>query len=103
MFHPAVADDLRLLGQDAISPQGMGNPNQTDAELIRIATDDGLIIVTENMRHFAGVSTCAVVLVRRSWWPNGTVRHRLVGALAKWAAVNPEPGNCARWLDAEFR
>ena len=74
-----------------------------DEVLIEIATTNSRVIVTENIRDFAKVTTCPVVLVRKSWWPPEALSRRLAAALERWATANPEPGPWPQWLDAEFR
>ena len=61
------------------------------------------MIVTENASDFAHVTACAVLLVRKSWWPAATLTPSLVDALDRWAAAHADPGPWAHWMEAEFR
>jgi hypothetical protein len=103
MLPHQVANQLNDLGHDAISPVSLGLPTMLDAGLIEIATSDRRVIVTENIKDFAAVTSCTVLLVRKYWWPNEALAARIVGAVDRWANANPEPAFWARWLDVEFR
>ena len=103
MFPPEVAEQLSASGHDAVSPAGLGLESLSDSSLIEIATAQRRVIVTENASDFADVTTCAVVLVRKSWWPPHALAPKLYTALAQWAEAHPDPGPWPRWLDAEFR
>jgi hypothetical protein len=103
MLPPKVADDLNKSGHDAVTPTTLGAHNLPDDVLIELASAQGRVIVTENASDFAHVTTCPVLLVRKSWWPQHVVAARLATALDRWAATNPEPGSWAHWLEAELR
>lgn len=103
MFPPQVVDLLKANGHDALSPLDLGAHNLPDDVLIRIATAEGLVIVTENASDFAQVVTCPVVFVRKSWWPREALASKLAIALDRWSAKNPSPGAWPHWLDAGFR
>jgi hypothetical protein len=103
MFPLQVVVHLNASGHDALSPADLGAHNLPDDILIEIATAEGRVIVTENASDFARVTTCPVVLVRKSWWPTPTLASRLAVALDRWAAANPEPGSWPHWLEAKFR
>jgi hypothetical protein len=94
---------LAGLGHDATSPEELHKRELPDPEIVRLCASEGWVIVTENWEDFAEVRTCTVVLVIKGWWPGQTLAHRLATALDRWAAANPEPGNWARWLDANLR
>jgi hypothetical protein len=103
MFPPGVVGNLTAAGHDAASPADLGAHNLPDDVLIELATDQNWVIVTENVSDFAQVTTCSVILVRKSWWPQPAVGLRLAVALDRWARANPEPGPWANWLEAELR
>src|SRR4051794_5986094 len=103
MLPHRVAHLLNELGHDAISPVSLGSPRMLDSRLIEIATSDRRVIVTENIKDFAAVTRCSVLLVRKTWWPNEALVTRIVAAVDSWSRVNPEPGFWAHWLDAELR
>lgn len=102
MLPPQIKDDLTASGHAALSPADLGAHNLPDDVLIQIATAEKLVIVTENASDFAHVTTCPVVLVRKSWWRPQGLASGLAAALSRWAAANPEPGPWAHWLDAEL-
>ncbi len=103
MFPPAVVKLLHADGHDAVSPSDVGAHNLTDEVLIDIATREERVIVTENARHFAGVTTCPVLFVLKNWWPRERLAPGLAAALGRWSMANPEPGNWPDWLDFEYR
>ena len=103
MFPPLVVDNLRASGHDAVSPKDLGGHDLPDDILIGMATDERQVIVTENAVDFALVTTCPVLLVRKSWWPQSAIGLRLAVALDRWARANPNPGHWAQWLDDELR
>ena len=103
MFPPRVIGLLQARGHDARTPFDLGAHSLPDDTLIDIAAAEGRVIVTENASDFAHVTTCAVVFVRKSWWPPESLAARLAGSLDRWAAANPEPGPWAHWLESRFR
>lgn len=103
MLPPRVRDELAARGHAGLLPTDLGAHNLTDDALIQIATAEKLVIVTENASDFAHVMTCAVVLVRKSWWRPRSLAAGLAAALDRWAAANPDPGPWAHWLDAGYR
>jgi hypothetical protein len=103
MFPPRIKDFLNNLGHDAILPADLGAHNLPDDVLVNIATAERRVIVTENASDFAQVTTCTVLLVRKTWWPRGRLGDGLGRALDAWSAANPDPGPWSHWLEAEFR
>ncbi len=103
MLPPASTEILDALAHTATTPLRLGAANLTDAELIRIAAHEDWIIVTENARDFASASSCAVLLVRKSWLPLGSLALDLASALDRWALANPAPGPWAHVLEADLR
>jgi Domain of unknown function (DUF5615) len=103
MLPPATADRLAAAGHDATTPLRLGAHNLPDETLIALATADHRVIVTENAADFAGVSVCPVLLVRKSWWPQGSLALNLAAALDRWASMNAQPGNWAHWLADDLR
>jgi predicted nuclease of predicted toxin-antitoxin system len=103
MLPPEVASRLRQAGHEAAVPADLGAHNLPDDHLIQTASAEGLVIVTENVSDFAGVVSCPVVLVRKTWWSRQALAAGLSAALNRWAEENPEPGHWARWLEAKFR
>lgn len=103
MLPPAIAIALEQAGHDAITPRDAGAHNLPDDFLIELATSEGLVIVTENASDFAHVTTCAVILVRKSWWPRERLVSDLAAALDRWAKSHEKPGTWAHWLEPEYR
>jgi hypothetical protein len=103
MLPPSVADLLDALGHDATTPSALGAHNLPDDVLMQLAAMEGMVIVTENASDFAAAADCAVLLVRKSWWPLGSLASSLAAALERWADANPEPGPWPHWLHADLR
>ena len=103
MLPPDVTEHLNAAGHEAVTPSTLGAHNLPDDELIQIATAERLVIVTESASDFAHVTTCAVLLVRKSWWPRATLAPDLAAALDRWVRAYPEPGPWALWLEAALR
>src|SRR5438270_9720298 len=103
MLPPAVVELLDAAGHDATTPALLGAHNLPDETLVQLAASDGRVIVTENASDFANVTTCVVLLVRKSWWPMASVSTKLAAALDRWAAANPDPGAFPHWLPVDLR
>jgi hypothetical protein len=103
MLPPDTADRLAAAGHDATTPARLGAHNLPDDTLISLAAADHRVIVTENASDFASVTVCPVLLVRKSWWPPGSLALNLADALDRWADKNEQPGNWAHWLPADLR
>jgi hypothetical protein len=103
MLPPRVADLLGAAGHDATTPAQLGAHNLPDDTLVQLAAAADRVIVTENASDFAAVSACPVLLVRKAWWPAGSLTETLASALDRWAKANPEPGRWTHWLPAELR
>jgi hypothetical protein len=102
MLPPATAELLTAAGHDAMSPVQLGAHNLPDGTLISLAAADHRVIVTENASDFAALMECPVLLVRKSWWPQGSLASKLADALERWASVNEQPGNWAHWPAADL-
>ena len=103
MLPPGILDYLNTRGHDAVSPAGLGAQDLPDDALIEIATAEQRVIVTENASDFAQVTTCTVLLVRKSWWSRLTLVSAVGAALDAWARGNPTPGPWPHWLPPELR
>jgi hypothetical protein len=103
MLPPDTVELLVAAGHDATTPAGQGAHNLPDDTLIALAAADSRVIVTENASDFAAVTMCPVLLVRKSWWPPGSLAAKLADGLDRWASVNEQPGNWAHWLQADLR
>ncbi len=103
MLPPEAANRLNARGHDALTPTALGAHSLPDGTLILIASQQGLVIVTENANDFARANTCAVLLVRKAWWPQQTLARDLATAVDRWARAYPTPGPWAHWLDAPLR
>ena len=103
MLPPGIAERLGTMGHDATTPAGLGAHNLPDDVLVQLAAAEDRVIVTENASDFASVAACPVLLVRKGWWPSGSLAASLATALDRWAEENPHPGKWAHWLAAELR
>lgn len=102
MLPPRVAELLNAVGHDATTPLALGAHNLPDDVLIDLADVSG-VIVTENASDFAAVTTCAVLFVRKSWWPPPQLASGLAAAVDRWANANADPGPWPHWLPADLR
>src|SRR5262245_8471465 len=98
MLPPDTAEHLNARGHSAVTPAQLGAHNLPDDVLIALATADKRVIVTENASDFSAVTTCTVLLVRKSWWPAATLATKLAEAISRWASANPQPGPWAHWM-----
>ena len=103
MLPPQAAERLNAVGHDAVTPAQLGAHNLPDDVLVQIATAEARVIVTENASDFAQVTTCAVLFVRKSWWPAEGLATSLAGALNRWAAAHPDPGSWPHWMELDVR
>lgn len=103
MLPPHITEALNSAGHDSVTPAMLGAHNLPDEALIQLASVEGRTIVTENARDFSHVTVCPVRLVRKAWWPIGTVAARLQVAVQEWAMLNPEPGAWSHWLPSDLR
>jgi uncharacterized protein with PIN domain len=103
MLPPGLADHLREAGYEAVTPRDLGAANLPDDVLVEIASSESWVIVTENASDFANVTTCAVILVRKSWWPPEGLSVGLAKALIRWREEHPEPGPWAHWMEPGVR
>ena len=103
MLPPNTAEHLNASGHDAVTPAQLGAHNLPDDVVIALAAAEKRVIVTENASDFAAVTTCAVLLVRKAWWPAETLPTRLAGAISRWASATPQPGPWAHWMASQHR
>lgn len=103
MLPPSVVDLLIAAGHAATTPTRLGAHNLPDDTLVVLAAAEERVIVTENASDFSAVTTCPVLLVRKSWWPQESLAAKLADALDRWAKADERPGNWAHWLPADLR
>lgn len=104
---PTTADELAILGHDAISVAGAQLLGADDAEVFAFAVDEQRIIVTENFADFVALvdewqandRPCTpVVFVRKSAFASGgSLPSKLAAHLDSWATANPEPYVGIHW------
>lgn len=103
MLPPDTAELLAGAGHDATTPVQLGAHNLPDETLIALAAAEHRVVVTENASDFASANVCPVLLVRKSWWPQGSLAVKLADAVDRWARVNEQPGDWSHWLAAGLR
>lgn len=103
MLPPSTCDLLAQRGHDAVTPVDLGAHNLPDPAIVALAAADGRVIVTENARDFAHVTSCPIVFVRKSWWSTAALAQDLAASLDRWAADNQNPGNWPHWLTRAHR
>jgi hypothetical protein len=103
MFPSSIAISLAKFGHDATSPAALGALAMSDRRIIELCMEEERVLVTENIRDFAQVADCSILLVLKVWWPGEALELRLTRALQRWALANPTPGRWPQWLDSDYR
>lgn len=109
MFSPQVAQRLADLGHDALHVRDIGLAGATDDEVLRFASREGRVVVTENAVDFvtmldaavgAGEVPPPVVLALKRTLPAsaGGTAHALPERLTRWAEDHPDPYPHVHWL-----
>ena len=68
-----------------------------DAEVVAVAAAEERVIVTENVKDFAGVQGVTVLCVLKSRLPPQGMHVHLAELLDQWALAHPEPYRGLHW------
>ena len=97
MFPHATCELLNAKGHDAIHVRDRGVDARPDPEVVAVAAAESRIIVTENIKDFAGEHGVTVLCVVKSRLaPQGMHTH-LAALIDRWASANPEPYLGLHW------
>jgi len=97
MFPHATCELLNDRGHDAVHVRDRGVDARPDAEVVAVAAAKKRVIVTENVKDFAGVHGVAVLCVLKSRLPSQGMHVHLAELLDKWALAHPEPYLGLHW------
>ncbi len=91
MFPPDTCARLAQRGHDAIHVRDRGLDARPDSEVATVAAREERVLVTENVKDFAGERGIAIVCMLKSRLPSHGMDVHLASVLDRWAAVNSEP------------
>jgi hypothetical protein len=91
MFPHSTCDLLNHPGHDAVHVRDRGVDARPDAEVVAVAAAEDRVIVTNNVKDFAGVHGVTVLCVLKSRLPPQGMHVHLAELLDKWALDHPEP------------
>ncbi|HSJ46722.1 MAG TPA: DUF5615 family PIN-like protein [Euzebyales bacterium] len=97
MFPHATCELLNDRGHDAVHVRDRGVDVRPDAEVVAVAAAEERVIVTENVKDFAGVHRVTVLCVLTSRLPPQGMHVHLAELLDKWAMAHPKPYLGLHW------
>jgi len=97
MFPPGTCAHLAQRGHDAVHVRDRGLDARPDSEVATVAVREERVLVTENVKDFAGERGIAVVCMLKSRLPPQGMDVHLASVLDRWAALNPEPYLGPHW------
>lgn len=98
MFPRAVCPILHDLGHDAVHVRDLGLEARPDPEVAAAAGGgSGRVLVTENVKDFAGERELTVVCVLKSRLVTGGMARRLADSLHDWAVKHLHPYVGLHW------
>jgi hypothetical protein len=97
MFPPGTNAHLVQRDHDAVHGRDRGLDARPDSEVATVAAREERVLVTENVKDFAGVRGIALVCMLMSRLPPHGMDVHLASVLDGWAAVNSEPYLGLHW------
>ncbi len=97
MFPYATCELLNDRGHDAVHLRDRGVGARPDADVVAVAAAEGRVIVTENVKDFAGEHGVTVLCVLKSRLPPQEMHVHLAALLDSWATDQPEPYLGLHW------
>ena len=97
MFPHATCELLNDRGHDAVHVRHRGVDARPDAEVVAVAAAEERVIVTDNVKDFAGVHGVTILCVLKSWLPPQGMHVHLAELLDKWAMTHPKPYRGLHW------
>ena len=97
MFPAAVCALLVDRGHDAVHVRDRGLDGRPDREVAAAAAREERVLVTENVKDFAGERDIVVVCVLKSRLRARGMANALADLLDAWARVTPQPYVGRHW------
>jgi hypothetical protein len=97
MFPSMTCDLLSKRGHDAVHVRDLGVNARPDREVADVAVHEKRVLVTENVKDFAGARDLAVVCVLKSRLPVSGMAEYLARRLDNWASASPDPYLGLHW------
>jgi uncharacterized protein with PIN domain len=97
MFPPTTCRHLAERGHDAVHVRDRGVNARPDPEVSAVATQEGRVLVTENVKDFARVEGVVIVCVLKSRLRIRRMDEHLAAILDAWAEGNPDPYVGLHW------
>ncbi|MGL5860269.1 MAG: DUF5615 family PIN-like protein [Phycicoccus sp.] len=97
MFPPAACPLLTDLGHDAVQVRDIGLDGRPDAEVATAAVQETRVLVTENVKDFAGEADLVVLCLRKPRPFGGGLPSWVADSVDTWARANPEPYHGLHW------
>lgn len=100
MFPQSTCELLVQRGHDAEHVRERGLNARPDPEVAAVAVLERRVLVTENVKGFAGVPDLVLVCVLKSRLGPEAMSRRLADLLDAWATANPAPYIGPHWPSA---
>lgn len=97
MFPPGTCSSLVERGHDAVHVRDRGLDARPDPEVALLAAREDRVLVTENVKDFAGERDIVVVCVPKSRLPQHGMAAHLAAMLDRWALDHPNPYVGLHW------
>lgn len=97
MFPPATSQGLAERRHDAVHVRDRGVDASPDTEVAAVAARESRVLVTENVKDFAGVDGIVIVCVLKSRLRTHDMGQQLAEVLDAWATTNNDPYVGLHW------
>jgi hypothetical protein len=97
MFPPGICQLLADRGHDAVHVRDRGVDARPDWEVASLAAREQRVLVTENVKDFAGERDIVIICALKSRLRQRGMADALVRMLDSWAATNPDPYVGLHW------
>lgn len=97
MFPAATCSRLLERRHDAVHVRDLGLDARPDREVAAVAGQERRILVTENVKDFAGEHDLVIVCVLKSRLPGQGMAEHLARMLERWALDHPDPYVGLHW------
>jgi predicted nuclease of predicted toxin-antitoxin system len=97
MFQPAACRPVADAGHEAVHVRDIGLDGRPDAEVAAAAVHDDRVLVTENVKDFAGEADLVVLCLRKPRPFGGALPQWVAESVDTWARANPAPYVGLHW------